>query len=186
MFDIFAVSPTDIPTDTNRYPKAMTNLSGKPSGHKSFGLTHENPYLQPFLCRWCRHSTRNCKKTELDRRSRRAQHGQRMLANKIATYNHIQSRWWRKQLLFSVLLFYIRMTVPRNHLNKKLHVQVNCWGTCYCWIYTSMKDYQTLITDRGCPNLMMSFWGTVTFVRRSHESFLEPTPKKRGTSGDEP
>ena len=31
-----------------------------------------------------------------------------------------------------------------------------------------MKDYQTLITDRGRPNLMMSFWGTVTFVRHSY------------------
>ena len=50
-FDIFAVSPTDIPTDTNRYPKTMTNLSGKPSGHNNFGLTHENPYVQPFLWR---------------------------------------------------------------------------------------------------------------------------------------
>ena len=34
----------------NRYPKAMTNLSGKPSGPKSFGLHHENPYLQPLFC----------------------------------------------------------------------------------------------------------------------------------------
>ena len=30
---------------------------------------------------------------------------------------------------------------------------------------TSMKEYQKLITDWGRPNLMMSFWGTVTFVR---------------------
>ena len=36
--------------------------------------------------------------------------GQRMLANKIATYN---------QLLFFVFLFHIRMIVRRNHLNKK-------------------------------------------------------------------
>ena len=34
---IFAVSPTDTPTDTNRYPKAMTNLLG-------------NPYLRPLFC----------------------------------------------------------------------------------------------------------------------------------------
>ena len=49
IFDIFAVSPTDTQTDTNRYPKAMTNLSGKPSGQNSFGVHHENPYLQPFF-----------------------------------------------------------------------------------------------------------------------------------------
>ena len=49
IFDIFAVSPTDTQTDTNRYPKAMANLSGKPSGQNSFGLHHENPYLQPFF-----------------------------------------------------------------------------------------------------------------------------------------
>ena len=49
IFDIFAVSPTDTQTDTNRYPKAMTNLSGKPSGQNSFGLHYENPYLQPFF-----------------------------------------------------------------------------------------------------------------------------------------
>ena len=152
---IFAASPTDTPTDTNRYPKAMTNLLGKPSGHNSFGLHHENPYLRPFFCqhqmdqvyvclvslsmhfihvvcltvspflfplpklmgkcskaskeeqcgiprlrskmqaasRRCRHSTNKCFQkskhnwSQLDRRRRRAQHRQRMLANKIATYN---------------------------------------------------------------------------------------------------
>ena len=81
---------------------------------------------------------------------------------------HIQSKWYRKQRLFFVLLFHIRMIVRRNHFNKKQRFQVNCWGSCYCRIYTSMKDYQTLITDRGRPNLMMSFWGTVTFVRHSY------------------
>ena len=56
IFDIFAVSPTDTQTDTNRYPKAMANLSGKPSGQNSFGLHHENPYLQPFSAsiKWIR------------------------------------------------------------------------------------------------------------------------------------
>ena len=49
IIDICAVSPTDTQTDTNRYPKAMANLSGKPSGQNSFGLHHENPYLQPFF-----------------------------------------------------------------------------------------------------------------------------------------
>ena len=107
--------------------------------------------------RWGRHSTTN----------RKNKHnwigggeGQRMLANKIAAYN---------QLLFFVLLFHIRMIVRRNHLNKKQHFQVNCRGSCYCRIYTSMKDYQTLITDRGRPNLMMSLWGTVPFVRHPYE-----------------
>ena len=47
----FAVSPHRYPNRyPNRYPKAMRNLSGKPSGHDSFGLHHENPYLQPFSC----------------------------------------------------------------------------------------------------------------------------------------
>ena len=113
--------------------------------------------------RWCRHSTTN----------RKNKHnwigggeGQRMLANKIATYN---------QLLFFVLLFHIRMIVRRNHLNKKQHFQVNCQGSCYCRICTSMKDYQTLITDRGRPNLMMSLWGTVPFVRHPYEYIIGNT-----------
>ena len=44
------ILPTDTPIDTNRYPKAITNLLGKPSGHNSFALHHENPYLRPFFC----------------------------------------------------------------------------------------------------------------------------------------
>ena len=34
-----------------------------------------------------------------------------------------------------------------------------------------------MITDRGRPNLMMSFWGTITFVRRSYV-FSIPLPNR--------
>ena len=60
--------------------------------------------------------TRICKRqAHLDRRRRRAQHRQRMLANKIATHTIKM----RKQFLFFVLLFHIRMIVRCNHLHKK-------------------------------------------------------------------
>ena len=49
IFDIFAVSPTDTPTDTNRYPKAMTNLPGKPSGPPQLWIASWKPISATFI-----------------------------------------------------------------------------------------------------------------------------------------
>ena len=100
------------------------------------------------------------KKTQLDRWRRRAQHRHRVLANKIATYNQdddANSSCSSSSSSTSEWLFDPTIST-KNSVSR----------SCYCRIYTSMKDYQTLITDRGRPNLMMSFPGTVTFVWYSY------------------
>ena len=55
-------------------------------------------------------------------------------------------------LLFS---YEYRTKVPNTQIRFRW---TSCRGTMH----------QTPITERGRPNLMMSFWGTVTFVRRSY------------------
>ena len=60
--------------------------------------------------------------------------------------------------------------IHKCHKKSTVHVS-NIYRSSHGWygyIYTSMKGYQTLITDRGRPNLMMSLWGTVTLVRHSY------------------